>query len=101
GDFDGNGKIDGADYALIDIAFNQQSTGSMAGNFRALRWLSGEDRSMDGMDTPLGRRVIGHYELLGETYAAGFINAVPEPAGASVVLAGICGTIMRRRRSRA
>jgi hypothetical protein len=46
------------------------------------------------------QRVIGHYQLLGESYALGFINFVPEPGSAGLLLAGLCGIMMRRCRNR-
>jgi hypothetical protein len=93
GDFDSNGVVDFDDYSLIDLAFNTQS-GTLK---RATDWVSGDDRSSAGMDTPALQLVMQHSQEFGLAYQQSFMNAVPEPG-----LAGLMGVavFMSARRSR-
>ncbi|MBC8109325.1 MAG: hypothetical protein H7Z14_22265 [Anaerolineae bacterium] len=96
GDFDGNGIVDFDDYSLIDFNFNNQS-GALA---RAISYLDGTDRSDHGMNSLSLKLVEEHLDQFGETYAASFLNAVPEP---STLLFGVqalaCMTLRRKRRT--
>jgi hypothetical protein len=95
GDFDYNGLINFDDYSLIDLAFNTQS-GTLR---RALSYLDGNDRSVNGMNAPSLQIVMEHFDQFGIDYARGFLNAVPEPTG--IALFGVpasAGMLLRRRR---
>jgi hypothetical protein len=97
GDFDYNGIVDFDDYSLIDLAFNTQS-GTLR---RAIDYLNGGDRSDDGMNLLALRQVEQHYAVFGDAYATSFLNAVPEPTSAGVLLSGLAASaasIRRRRR---
>jgi T5SS/PEP-CTERM-associated repeat protein len=93
GDTDLNGFVDGDDYALIDNAFNTQA-GTI---LRAVDWLSGDDRSLDGMDTPALQRVRDHFATFGVSYAQQFLASVPEP-GMVLALPFACSVLSGRRR---
>jgi len=100
GDFNGDGVIDFDDYALIDLNFNTQGgAGQLA---RAMAFLSGDDRSTKGMNTPALRMVELHFAEFGDAYAHAFLNSVPEPVCALAIggLATSLGTLRRRRRTR-
>ncbi len=94
GDFDYNGKVNFDDYALIDAAFNSQS-GTLG---RAMHWLSGDDRSGNGMSSPSLQLVEQHYAEFGDGYARSFIASVPEPASIGMVLLGTAASLLARRR---
>ncbi|MBC8109179.1 MAG: PEP-CTERM sorting domain-containing protein, partial [Anaerolineae bacterium] len=59
------------------------------------------DRSDVGMDAPSLQLVMNHLGQFGEQYAAGFLNAVPEPTSALAIsgLAALAASGRRRRRS--
>jgi beta-glucanase (GH16 family) len=76
GDFDLNGVVNFDDYVLIDLAFNSQS-GTLR---RALNFLDGSDRSLNGMSDPALRKVEQHFDQFGDAYARHFLAAVPEPS---------------------
>jgi hypothetical protein len=96
GDFDYSGVVDFDDYSLIDQAFNTQS-GTLR---RAMTYLEGGDRSLNGMDAPPLQLVADHFEQFGQPYADAFLNAVPEPTNVLslgvVAIAALRGS--RRRR---
>jgi len=94
GDFDYNGNVNFDDYSLIDNAFNTQS-GSL---LRAAAYLSGDDRSLSGMNTPALQKVVDHFAEFGVPYAQSFLNSVPEPASVSVLSLTAVATLARRRR---
>jgi hypothetical protein len=96
GDFDYNGVVDFDDYSLVDLAFNTQPAALM----RAMSYLSGEDRSDQGMNTPGLHLVQLHFAQFGEPYAQGFLNAVPEPTALLSSLMLIAPMLCRRRRLR-
>jgi hypothetical protein len=93
GDSDLNGFIDGDDYALIDLAFNVQS-GTLR---RAVDFISGDDRSLDGMNTPGLVRVREHWESFGVEYGQSFLAAVPEPSLGVVAWLLTAWALARRR----
>lgn len=97
GDVDYNGIVDFDDYSLIDQAFNTQS-GTLR---RAISYLDGSDRSDKGMDAPSLQLVQQHLQQFGEQYAAGFLNAVPEPTSTLAIsgLTALAASGRRRRRS--
>lgn len=95
GDLDFNGVVNFDDYSLVDVAFNNQS-GSLR---RALSYLDGGDRSNQGMNTPALQLVMNHFGQFGQSYATGFLNAVPEPASA-LALSGLAALTASRRRRR-
>ena len=95
GDFDYNGSVNFDDYSLIDLAFNTQS-GTL---IRAMDYLEGEDRNYATMNTPELQMVVDHFAQFGNGYASSFLNAVPEPAAASLLLSGIV-LLARQRRAR-
>ncbi|CAN5710945.1 hypothetical protein BH09PLA1_BH09PLA1_03240 [soil metagenome] len=92
GDFDYNGVVNFDDYSLIDLAFNSQN-GTLA---RATSYLDGGDRNRADMKLPALAMVRDHFDRFGEVYAQGFLNSVPEPAMASVLIPAL----LLRRRSR-
>jgi hypothetical protein len=96
GDFNYSGGVSFDDYVLIDIAFNQQN-GTLS---RAVDWISGDDRSANGLDQSGLGEVIDHFGQFGPGYGAAFLAAVPEPSAAAVLLAlgGATGLRLRRRR---
>jgi hypothetical protein len=94
GDFDYNGLVNFDDYSLIDNAFNTQS-GTLR---RAMLFLGGEDRSLDGMNSPALQKVVEHFNEFGVPYAQSFLNAVPEPASVSTI--GLMAVAMMARRRR-
>jgi hypothetical protein len=94
GDFDYNGNVNFDDYSLIDNAFNTQS-GSL---LRAAAYLSGDDRSMNGMNTPALQKVVEHFDQFGVPYAQSFLNAVPEPTSAGALTVMAVAALARRRR---
>ncbi|MBC8105013.1 MAG: hypothetical protein H7Z14_00355 [Anaerolineae bacterium] len=96
GDVDYNGIVDFDDYSLIDQAFNTQS-GTLR---RAMNYLDGGDRSEAGMDAPSLQLVMQHLGQFGETYAAGFLAAVPEPTSAMTLLGLAAPALAARRRRR-
>ena len=98
GDFNGSGAVDFDDYVLIDVNFNTQNGGRSA-LLRAQRWLSGEDRSDVGMDTPAMKLVEEHMREFGIDYANAFVAAVPEPTGIAIgtLIFGACSAHRRRR----
>jgi hypothetical protein len=97
GDFDGNGQVNFDDYVLIDLAFNTQS-GTLG---RALSFVDGSDRSMNGMNGAALQRVVTDFGRFGNDYASQLLSAVPEPA--SLAFAGVATSVAmfghRRRRS--
>jgi len=96
GDVDYSGSVDVSDYNLVDVAFANQS-GVLR---RAVQYLDGSDRSMNGMSDPALQKVAEHFEQFGEGYAAGFLAAVPEPTSLGII--GLAaGALMGRRRRRA
>jgi hypothetical protein len=95
GDFDYNGQVDFDDYSLIDMSFNTQGNTVL----RAMAYLSGDDRSHDGMNTPALRMVEDHFAQFGVPYAASFLNAVPEPGVAMLSVLATMLALPRRRRS--
>jgi hypothetical protein len=97
GDFDGNGVIDGDDYALIDFSFNTQRPGALGSIDRAMDYLSGDDRSLNGMNTPELRNVVKHFNEFGVPYAQLFMSTVPEP-GVVTLLIAVAPLLRRRRR---
>jgi hypothetical protein len=94
GDFDLNGSIDFDDYVLIDLGFNTQ-TGDLR---RAQAYLSSDDRSARGMDSPPLQLVARHFEQFGVDYARNFLAAVPEPVGAATVIGCVLAACRPRRR---
>jgi hypothetical protein len=95
GDFDYNGLVNFDDYSLIDAAFNTQGGTQL----RAMAYLSGDDRSEQGMNTPALHLVMQHFDQFGVPYAQGFLNAVPEPTSAALFgVVAAATTCMRRRR---
>lgn len=86
GDFDGNGAVDFDDYVLLDLNFNMQGGGGAA-LLRAQNYITGEDRSERGMNTPGLQLVELHFRQLGNDYASAFVTAVPEPGGLLIPLA--------------
>jgi hypothetical protein len=94
GDADLNGLIDADDYALIDNAFNTQS-GTLR---RAVDFLSGDNRSVDGVHGPSLEMVIEHFDRFGVSYAQAFLAFVPEPS--TVALVGLTMLAYRRPRRR-
>jgi hypothetical protein len=76
---------------LIDNAFNFQS-GTLA---RAVEFLSGDDRSLDGMNGEALARVREHFDRFGVPYAQAFLASVPEPA--TIALASACCVLSGRR----
>ncbi|MBC8106733.1 MAG: hypothetical protein H7Z14_09105 [Anaerolineae bacterium] len=96
GDFDYNNIVDFDDYSLIDLAFNTQS-GTI---LRALSYLDGHDRSGRGMDAPSLRLIEAHYAEFGDRYASSFLNAIPEPASAILMIGvpALAGMSCRLRR---
>jgi hypothetical protein len=82
GDFDGNQTIDFDDYAMIDASFNLQD-GTVS---RAVAYLLGIDRSPSGMDALPLVKVWEHYDQFGQAYADAFLQAIPEPAGAVMIV---------------
>jgi len=94
GDFDGNGIIDFDDYSLIDFAFNHQGDSVR----RAMAYLDGSDPSDRGMNTPALQLLKEHLAQFGPGYANGFLSAVPEPTGTSLVLGVFFAAIARRRK---
>jgi autotransporter-associated beta strand protein len=95
GDFNYSGSVNFDDYVLIDIAFNQQN-GTLG---RATDWISGDDRTVAGLDQAGLGEVIGHLDQFGAVYGAAFLAAVPEPAS-TVALAFAAGTMLGCRRRR-
>jgi hypothetical protein len=93
GDFDHSGAVDFDDYVLIDLGFNAQD-GTLR---RALSFLSGEDRSLRGMDEPSLQLVAQHLDMFGTRFADRFLSVVPEP-GACALNAVVCLTASLRRR---
>jgi hypothetical protein len=91
GDSDLSGFIDGDDYALIDAAFNVQS-GTLR---RAQAYLCGDDRGLDGMNTPALVKVREHFASFGVPYAQHFLASVPEPA--VIALGGLAIALRFRR----
>jgi len=98
GDFNGDGTIDFDDYSLIDVSFNTQGGGGML--MRAMRWLSGEDHSERGMNSPPLQMVEQHFNEFGESYAQAFIAAVPEPATIALILPSTASLLLRRSNRR-
>ncbi|MBC8108103.1 MAG: PEP-CTERM sorting domain-containing protein [Anaerolineae bacterium] len=96
GDFDYNGIVDFDDYSLIDQAFNTQS-GTLR---RAMSYLDGSDRSDNGMNVPALELVQQHFARFGDVYASSFLNSVPEPTSALVLLGGLAASAAGRRRRR-
>ena len=98
GDFNYSGAVSFDDYVLIDIAFNQQN-GTLG---RAIDWISGDNRSGSGRATTGVQEVIAHFDQFGLPYAQAFLAAVPEPAGAGIILLSLpVLTSVRSRRRRA
>lgn len=95
GDFDADGTVNVDDYALIDLAYNDQE-GTLA---RATAWIDGTDRSTGDMNRPALSQVVSHYERFGQAYAASLLAAVPEPATPTVGIIGLSLLIRRGRRS--
>jgi len=82
---------------LIDINFNQQ-LGTLS---RAVDWISGDDRSVAGLDSSGMSEMLAHLDQFGSTYGAAFLAAVPEPAlgfGATVIALALAGRRTRIRR---
>jgi hypothetical protein len=97
GDFDLNGSIDFDDYVLIDLGFNAQS-GTLR---RAQDYLSGDDRSMGGMNGhPALQMVVEHFNRFGNDYGSNFLAAVPEPAPVAIFTGGVTLVTLLRRRKR-
>ncbi|CAN5476987.1 hypothetical protein BH09PLA1_BH09PLA1_11010 [soil metagenome] len=94
GDLDFNNVVNFDDYALVDLAFNAQS-GTIA---RAAAFLDGSNPGVQGMNTPALQKVMAHFEEFGAPYAAGFLNAVPEPS-ALVGFLALAPMIRRRRKN--
>jgi hypothetical protein len=92
GDFDYSGDVGFDDFVLIDLGFNLQS-GTLR---RAQAYLSGDDRSRNGMDVPALQKVEAHFAQFGVPYARNFLAAVPEPG--MVGLFAIPAVLARRRR---
>ena len=95
GDFDANGAVNFDDYVLIDLAFNTQS-GTLG---RALSFLDGSDRSANGMSDPALQKLQDHFAEFGDSFAHGFLSAVPEPASAAFSGLAASVAMLRRRRS--
>jgi hypothetical protein len=68
----------------------------MSALLRGQAYLSGDDRTPDGMNTPELRRVMEDFERFGVGYAQTFIAAVPEPGGCAIMGLLMC-FVMRRR----
>jgi hypothetical protein len=97
GDFNYSGAVNFDDYVLIDVAFNTQS-GTLG---RAVRYLSGDDRSNNGLDDPGVQKVIEHFGQFGLPYANAFLAAVPEPTTlASAGVVALATLLSRRNRRR-
>jgi hypothetical protein len=90
GDFNGDGRIDAADLAVLDNGFGHHLTGYANGDFNG-------DGVIDFDDFALFDRALAQYVPTGSPAAVG----VPEPgtvvAGAGMLLAGL---LPRRRRNR-
>lgn len=101
GDFDYNGVVNFDDYALIDLAFNTQGTTVL----RAAQFLSGDNRDTSDMTGPELGMVLNHFNQFGDAYGSAFLNAVPEPTSAALLLLGVqasaCTLGRRSRRRRA
>jgi hypothetical protein len=96
GDFDYTGLVNFDDYSLIDNAFNTQS-GSL---LQAIAYIDGSDRDDTKMSTPALKMVVEHFAAFGQPYATGFLNAVPEPAMATVTLGALFALTTIRKRNR-
>ena len=94
GDFNYSGNVSFDDYVLIDTAFNQQN-GTLG---RAVDWISGDDRSSAGLDTPGMSEVLGHLDQFGGAYASAFLAAVPEPTSLALLVVPAVASMVRRRR---
>ena len=94
GDFNYSGGVSFDDYVLIDISFNQQN-GTLQ---RAMDWISGDDRSVTGLDAPGMSEMLDHFEQFGASYGAAFLAAVPEPT--SLAMLGVTASAGTRRRRR-
>ncbi|HMO86108.1 MAG TPA: autotransporter-associated beta strand repeat-containing protein, partial [Lacipirellulaceae bacterium] len=81
GDFDGNGTVNAADLVIWEGAYNVNSLGDANGSY-----------TTDGSDFLIWQR------NLGMTAASPASGAVPEPAGAMLVLCGVLGGLTLRRR---
>ena len=97
GDFNYSGSVTFDDYVLIDISFNQQN-GTRG---RAVGWISGDDRSAAGLDSPGMSEVLAHLDQFGSEYASAFLAAVPEPTSLALVGTPALALAVRRRRRRA
>jgi hypothetical protein len=93
GDFDYDGHVTFDDYVLIDLAFNVQD-GTLG---RAIRYLSGEDRSDRGMTDAALRMIELHEQEFGQLYVDHFLAAVPEPGGIAVIASAISIGMARGR----
>jgi hypothetical protein len=96
GDFDLNGVVNFDDYSLIDLAFNTQS-GTLV---RAIAYLDGSAQTDRDMNDPALQKVADHFAQFGQPYASGFLNAVPEPAGATTLISGLAASAASLRRRR-
>ena len=92
GDFNYDDQVNFDDYVLIDLNFNTQE--STLG--RAVSYLSGDDRSANGMNLLPLRMVMDHYAMFGNDYARGFLSSVPDPVG-SFGAAALCAAALARR----
>ena len=81
-DFDDNGVVNNLDLGIWKGAFNVNAQGDANG-----------DGLSDGAD------LLAWQRQLGSTAAAAAIGAVPEPAAAALVLAGVAALASRRRRA--
>jgi hypothetical protein len=94
GDFNYSGSVNFDDYVLIDVAFNTQS-GTLG---RAVDYLSGDDRSSEGLDDPAVRVVLEHFSRFGLRYASRFLAAIPEPGVTVGLILPFTALLNRRRR---
>ena len=94
GDFNYSGAVNFDDYVLIDIAFNQQN-GTLG---RAVNWISGDDRSAAGLDSPGMSEVLQHLDQFGGAYGSAFLAAVPEPTSLAMLGIGATALVTRKRR---
>jgi hypothetical protein len=104
GDANGDGRIDGDDFALTDRGFNQHLTGWSNGDFNGVNGVDAADYQILDQaylaqgGAPSPAFLAARANAFGDGYVSQILAAVPEPTSIATLATGLLLPLARRRR---